>query len=131
MSSDKNSPKNTGWIHQDNNAIFAGLVYLTPEIDPSCGTSMFKLKKNLVHDLGDLSFREEFHKSGIDKNYILSQILQLAYQMTPRPNIIIKAGTNAKWYLKICPTESIPARIQSQQWRNNVKRCTMWVIEWD
>ena len=69
FSSDKTSPKNTGWVHQDTEAIFAGLIYLTPEIDPSCGTSMFKLKDNLIHDAGDISVRHEFHANGIDNNY--------------------------------------------------------------
>ena len=39
--------RNRGWIHFDAAEEFeiAGLVYLTPDIDPDSGTSLFKLKK--------------------------------------------------------------------------------------
>jgi len=47
----KNSVKNRGWIHRDTNhwdhrAAFAGLIYLTPDIDLDAGTSIFQLKKD-------------------------------------------------------------------------------------
>ena len=46
FSKNKNDKKNIGWIHQDNNNDFAGLVYLTPEINLNSGTSLYNLKKN-------------------------------------------------------------------------------------
>ena len=43
----KNDVRNRGWIHFDAAEEFeiAGLVYLTPDIDPDSGTSLFKLEK--------------------------------------------------------------------------------------
>lgn len=37
---------NTGWIHFDTRCIFAGIIYLTPDISLECGTSIFKPKKS-------------------------------------------------------------------------------------
>ena len=69
-------------------------------------------------------------KRGIDKSLSLEQIIQIAYQMVPKPNIIIKAGVNAKWYLKMFPKEIIESEIEKQSWRD-VSRCTMYIIEWE
>jgi len=44
FSNDKDDVKNIGWIHQDLEFDFAGLVYLTPNIDINSGTSLFNLK---------------------------------------------------------------------------------------
>ena len=45
---DKNDVRNKGWIHQDvailGNDDLAGLIYLTPDIDPDSGTSLWTLK---------------------------------------------------------------------------------------
>ena len=45
---DKNDVRNKGWIHQDvdilGNDDLAGLIYLTPDIDPDSGTSLWSLK---------------------------------------------------------------------------------------
>ena len=69
-------------------------------------------------------------KSGIDKTYTLEQVIQLAYEI--RANIIVKAGENAKWYLKRCDPTEIDAKIEKQQrWRNGTKRYKMWIIEWE
>jgi len=46
-------------------------------------------------------------KRGIDKNYNLQQILELAHKMEEKPNIIIKAGPKAKWYFKKVPSNNI------------------------
>jgi hypothetical protein len=43
-SDDKNNKKNEGWIHQDYDYSMAGVIYLTPNINPDCGTSLFYLK---------------------------------------------------------------------------------------
>lgn len=67
-------------------------------------------------------------KNGIDKNYTLEQIIVLAYEI--KANIIVKAGKNAKWYLKKCDRDIIDAEIQKQNWRDT-SRATMWIIEWE
>jgi hypothetical protein len=69
---------------------------------------------------------------GIDKSYTFEMVLELAYKIEKenRPNIIIKAGPNAKWYLKRFEKEVIEDEINKQNWRNT-KRCTMYIIEWN
>jgi len=69
-------------------------------------------------------------KRGLDKLLTLEQVIAIAYKMEEKPNIIIKAGKNAKWYLKRCPKELIENKIKTQQWRSNVKHCTMHIIDW-
>ena len=68
--------------------------------------------------------------SGIDKNFTFEMVLKLAYKIENRPNIIIKAGPNAKWYLKRVQISEIEDAIQKQAWRDT-SRCTMYIIEWD
>ena len=70
-------------------------------------------------------------ESGIDKSFTLERVVALAYQMVEKPNIIIKAGPNAKWYLKRCPKDEIEREIEKQQAWRDVSRCTMHIIEWD
>ena len=70
-------------------------------------------------------------KSGIDKTYTLDMVLKLAYKIEDKPNIIIKAGPNAKWYLKRCPKEMIETKIQELQKWKNTSSCTMYIIDWD
>ena len=70
-------------------------------------------------------------KSGIDKTYTLNMVLNLAYKIEDKPNIIIKAGPNAKWYLKRCPKEMIEPKIQELQKWKDTSRCTMYIIDWD
>jgi hypothetical protein len=67
---------------------------------------------------------------GIDKNYSLVQVIELAYKMEEKPNIIIKAGKNAKWYFKKINLDEIEEKINQQRWRNT-KNYTMYVIEWE
>lgn len=67
-------------------------------------------------------------KHGIDKNYTLEQVIILAYEI--KANIIVKAGKNAKWYLKRCNICNINEEIKKQSWRDT-SRATMWIIEWD
>ena len=51
FSKNKNDVRNKGWIHSDSDDQkkfpyeLAGLIYLTPDIDPDAGTSLFTLKK--------------------------------------------------------------------------------------
>ena len=60
FSENKNDIRNKGWIHQDDDYYIvsegkhhyvevAGLIYLTPDIDPDSGTSLFDLKPNQMH----------------------------------------------------------------------------------
>jgi len=64
---DPNSPKNKGWIHYDDNCIFAGIIYLTPGADLNSGTSIFKLVDPAK--LFRSSSKYDFYKNGIDSNY--------------------------------------------------------------
>jgi hypothetical protein len=45
FSNKKNDIRNIGWIHKDDNFNFAGLVYLTPNMNINSGTSLYNLKK--------------------------------------------------------------------------------------
>ena len=73
-------------------------------------------------------------KRGMNKTLTFNQILELAFKTKDnegnRANIIIKAGKNAKWYLKYCPFERIDASIEAQKWRDT-SRATMYIIEWN
>ena len=69
--------------------------------------------------------------SGINKDYTLVQMIDLAYRMDQKPNILIKAGPNAKWYIKKFDPSVIEEEIEKQQSWRDVSRCTMYVIEWD
>ena len=75
-------------------------------------------------------------KAGIDKNYTLIQMIDLAYRMGERPNIIIKSGPNAKWYLKKFDPEIIDSakwylEIEKQNRWRDISRCTMYIINWE
>jgi len=63
------SPKNMGWVHYDDDVdvIFAGVIFLTPEIDLNCGTSIFKLVDSTKLDSSNAKM--DFYKNGIDLNY--------------------------------------------------------------
>jgi len=66
---DKNNIKNKGWIHRDGidprrahhpnyittprHVELAGLIYLTPDIEPDTGTSLFNMKKDQTLKLAD------------------------------------------------------------------------------
>lgn len=69
-------------------------------------------------------------KNGLNKSFSLEKIIELAYKMETKPNIIIKAGPNAKWYLKRFPKDIIETEILKQTWRDT-SRCIMYIIEWD
>ena len=68
-------------------------------------------------------------KRGLDKTLSLQQIINIAYNMEEKPNIIIKAGKNAKWYLKCCPVELIETKIRKNSWHSS--RYTMYIIDWE
>ena len=69
---------------------------------------------------------------GINKSFTLENVLELAYKIDEpnRPNIIIKAGPNAKWYLKRFKKEFIEQEIHKQEWRDT-SRCIMYIIDWN
>ena len=69
-------------------------------------------------------------KQGIDKSFTFEMVLKIASKIDEKPNIIIKAGENAKWYLKRCPKELLCGAIVSQQWRDT-SRCKMYIIDWN
>ena len=69
-------------------------------------------------------------KAGIDKSFSLHKMMEIAYKMDEKPNIIIKGGKNAKWYLKSFPKDVIEEKIEKQKWRDT-RRVTMYIIEWD
>ena len=81
----------------------------------------------ISQDLEPLNSVGRVGRSGIDKTFTLHRMIELAYEI--KANIIIKAGPNAKWYLKRCPIDKLEDEIAKQAWRNT-KRSTMWVIEW-
>ena len=69
-------------------------------------------------------------KSGIDKSFSFENVIEIAYKMDNKPNIIIKAGKNAKWYLKYFSKDIIEDEINKQKWRDT-SRFTMYIIEWN
>lgn len=69
---DPNSIKNTGWVHYDDDTLFAGVIYLTPDIDPNTGTSLFE-QHSPSPGIVSREAKEGFYKSGIDERY--SEIL--------------------------------------------------------
>jgi hypothetical protein len=72
-------------------------------------------------------------KRGIDKSYTLVKMIEIAYKMEEKPNIIIKSGKNAKWYLKKIAKEELESEIVKHQncKNNNTSRCTMYILEWE
>ena len=67
---------------------------------------------------------------GINKSFTIDMVLELAYKMDNKPNVIIKGGPNAKWYLKRFQKEVIDEEIEKQKWRDT-SRCTMFIIDWN
>jgi hypothetical protein len=57
-------------------------------------------------------------------------VLKIASKIDKKPNIIIKAGKNAKWYLKRLNNDLIDDAIINQQWRDT-SRCVMYIIDWN
>jgi hypothetical protein len=63
FSEDKNDIINKGWIHQDAAVLgtdeVAGLIYLTPDIDPDSGTSLWSLKSGVKIEIQADSFYDQ------------------------------------------------------------------------
>ncbi len=69
-------------------------------------------------------------KYGLDRTLLLNDVLAIAYKMDVKPNIIIKAGPNAKWYLKRFPLNVLDTETEKQSWRDTSKSI-MHIIEWN
>lgn len=65
---DPNSIKNTGWVHYDDDSIFGGIIYLTPDIDSNCGTSVFKQLRPSP-GITSKQAKEKFYKTGNAEQY--------------------------------------------------------------
>jgi len=50
FSEEEKNIKNSGWIHADDDTVFAGVVYLNPDPKPNWGTSIYTLKPNEIDD---------------------------------------------------------------------------------
>lgn len=59
--------KNTGWIHFDDNTVFAGVIYLTPNADLNSGTSLYKLVDETK--LEQEGIKLDFYQGKQPKNY--------------------------------------------------------------
>lgn len=69
--------------------------------------------------------------SGLNKHLSFEEVLNIAYTIHhPRPNIIVKAGKNAKWYLKYCPEHQIDMEIVKQKKWRDTSRAKMYAITW-
>jgi hypothetical protein len=71
MGNDQHDIKNVGWVHADTDTLFAGIIYLTPEINPNCGTSIFNPIKdidiNLFKSLNEKKIA--FYSEGDEEEY--------------------------------------------------------------
>lgn len=65
-------------------------------------------------------------KKGYPKDLQLEDLIKIAKEING--NIIIKAGKNAKWYIKNCNIENINDEIKKQKWRDT-SRCTMYIFK--
>ena len=74
FSEDPQSPKNLGWIHVDGAMVFAGIVYLTPDIGTQTGTSIFRLDKPDTLDNSNVKY--QFYEHGTDDGTYDAAILK-------------------------------------------------------
>lgn len=65
------SPLNTGWIHVDDVALFAGVIYLDEDPDPKAGTSVYTPKQRVPSDVykGWVKTKENYYQYGVDNGY--------------------------------------------------------------
>ena len=65
------STQNQGWIHYDDNAIFAGIIYLSKEIGLDHGTSLYKPNSNfnLGYLESTLKTKSDLYLGGKPKKY--------------------------------------------------------------
>ena len=91
FSKNKNDTKNRGWIHFDESERYhadyggfevAGLIYLTPDIDPDSGTSLFTLKQQIDKEF--VTYRKQYVKHllykenySVDEDYYAKKIKEV------------------------------------------------------
>ena len=73
---------------------------------------------------------------GIDKSYTIDMVIKLAYKIKNKPNIIVRAGRYAKWYLKKVPPNQIESSIDKFEKKNPKTKLrrenfTMYIIVWN
>lgn len=66
---DKNSILNQGWIHQDTDKLYAGVLYLSPTADLISGTSIYRLKKDIILNKNLNNEKIKFYKNNNVKEY--------------------------------------------------------------
>ena len=63
FSEDKWDKRNQGWIHQDINRWFGGIVYLTKDPEPDTGTSVYHVKKGYSYQTQqEMGMKEKLYK---------------------------------------------------------------------
>ena len=66
FSEDQYDPLNRGWVHQDHDSWFGGIVYLTKNPDPDTGTSIYKVKNGYSFQYEqELKMKESIYKSQV------------------------------------------------------------------
>ena len=61
---DKYSKRNRGWIHQDHDCWFGGIVYLTKNPAPDTGTSIYKAKNGYSFQMAnEIKYKESNYRS--------------------------------------------------------------------
>ena len=68
FTNEKNSLKNKGWVHTDDNSLISGVIYLTPGANPNSGTSLYQqIEKEIPSNVRDVLTK--FYLNNIDINY--------------------------------------------------------------
>lgn len=67
MDPDILSPNNIGWIHTDDQYIFAGVIYLSPNSIPENGTSIFSVRNQKTITHSDVKF--DYYQKGINNGH--------------------------------------------------------------
>ena len=61
FSKNKKDIRNHGWIHRDNPAMIAGIVYLTPDADLDSGTSIYTPNSNVIFETDSIKTKEDLY----------------------------------------------------------------------
>jgi hypothetical protein len=74
LSEEETSYKNVGWIHRDDSyeegqdiILCSGVLFLTPDINKNCGTSLYR-RKNFMFNT-NIDVKQKFYGSNIDDDY--------------------------------------------------------------
>lgn len=65
---DKNSPLNKSWVHMDQDALLAGVVYLSPNAYLDSGTSVYRAVQEITYEDTLNEERRQFHLTGTEYN---------------------------------------------------------------